>query len=205
MDGQGLRARGAEQSSTDGGYYDNRFQATAVKVLPGEYKVTSDDVMLVTVLGSCVSACIRDPHAGIGGMNHFMLPEGEFSTGVSSARYGGFAMEMLINDLLKRGAARQRLEAKVFGGGNVLPGFHTVNIGQRNAEFVRSYLRGEGIALRCEDLGGQAPRRVHYFPVDGRAFVKCLPVAQKSSVAAEESRYIHRLKQEPAAGSVELF
>ena len=108
-------------------------------MLPGEYIVTDRDVMLVTVLGSCVSACIRDPLAQVGGMNHFMLPDLE-NGGVAneSARYGSYAMEMLINELLKRGAARNRLECKVFGGGAVLAGFTVSNVGKRNGQFVQA-------------------------------------------------------------------
>ena len=118
-------------------YFDPKFNAHAMKVLPGEYIVTDRDVMLVTVLGSCVSACIRDPLAGVGGMNHFMLPDLEHGGAASeSARYGSYAMEVLINELLKRGAARSRLECKVFGGGAVLAGFTHSNVGKRNGDFV---------------------------------------------------------------------
>ncbi len=122
-------------------YFDRQFGARAAKVLPGEFYVTSQDMLIVTVLGSCVAACIRDSESGIGGMNHFMLPDagGDGSTsswGGESARYGGYAMEMLINDLLKRGASRSRLETKVFGGGAVLAGFTSNNVGERNGRFV---------------------------------------------------------------------
>ena len=193
-------------------YYDNRFDAQALKVLPGEYLVTDEDVMLVTVLGSCVSACIRDPLARLGGMNHFMLPQGQSDNGsdganwaTESARYGGYAMEMLINELLKRGAARNRLEAKVFGGGSVLPGMTISNVGDRNGEFVLRYLQAEGIKLVAQDLFETCPRRVHYFPLSGRAMVKRLPTANDSEVLASEGLYRSRLKAEPAQGSVELF
>ncbi|HEY0973748.1 MAG TPA: chemoreceptor glutamine deamidase CheD [Solimonas sp.] len=192
------------------GYFDPKFNARALKVLPGEYLVTASDVMLVTVLGSCVSACIRDPLAGIGGMNHFMLPEAEGETSSSgwvneSARYGGYAMEMLINDLLKRGAARNRLETKVFGGGAVLAGFTTSNVGERNGQFVLNYLRAEGLPLAGQDLFDVCPRRVHYFPRTGRVLVKRLPSANDSEVLASERLYRSRLQQSPTSGSVELF
>jgi chemotaxis protein CheD len=195
------------QASADpAGYYDPRFAAEALKVLPGEYLVTDRDVMLVTVLGSCVSACLRDPVAGIGGMNHFMLPEaGGGDTAGDSARYGGYAMEVLINELLKRGADRGRLEAKVFGGGAVLPGFTINNIGQRNGRFVLDYLRAEGIPVAAQDLLDVYPRRVHYFPISGRVLVRRLPSANDAEVLASESLYRSRLASGPVGGSVELF
>lgn len=192
------------------GYYDNRFNAQALKVLPGEYLATDRDVMLVTVLGSCVSACMRDPLAAVGGMNHFMLPEAESESRNSSwvnesARYGGYAMEILINELLKRGATRSRLEIKVFGGGAVLPGFTVNNVGQRNGEFVLNYLRAEGLNLSGQDLFDVYPRRVHYFPRSGKVFVKRLPSANDIEVLASEKLYRSRLAESPTQGSVELF
>jgi chemotaxis protein CheD len=186
-----------------GGYYDSRFDARALKVLPGEYLVTGEDLMLVTVLGSCVAACLRDPLAGIGGMNHFMLPDGEQHDG-ASARYGAYAMEMLINELLKRGAARSRLEAKVFGGGAVLPSLSS-NVGERNAAFALRYLAAEGVPVLAEDLGGNWPRRVHYFPASGRVMLLRLPPASRGEVLDGESRYQQRLRQAPYSGGVELF
>jgi chemotaxis protein CheD len=191
------------------GYFDPKFNAQALKVLPGEYLVTERDVMLVTVLGSCVSACIRDPLAGVGGMNHFMLPEADSdrtgSWGNESARYGGYAMEMLINDLLKRGASRSRLETKVFGGGAVLAGFTVSNVGDRNGRFVLDYLRNEGLTVNGQDLFDTCPRRVHYFPKTGRVMVKRLPSANDVDVLASEKLYRSRLKESPTTGSVELF
>ena len=192
------------------GYFDPKFNARALKVLPGEYLVTGQDVMLVTVLGSCVSACIRDPLAGVGGMNHFMLPEAEpdgrvSSWGTESARYGSYAMEMLINDLLKQGASRSRLEVKVFGGGAVLAGFTVSNVGERNGRFVLDYLHNEGLTLSGQDLFDVCPRRVHYFPRTGRVMVRRLPSAHDTDVLASESLYRSRLQESPTTGSIELF
>jgi chemotaxis protein CheD len=195
-----------QASATPVGYFDSRFQSEALKVLPGEYLVTTRDVMLVTVLGSCVSACVRDPQAGVGGMNHFMLPDGDTGSAAgASARYGSYAMEVLINELLKLGAVRNRLEAKVFGGGAVLPGFTVNNVGQRNGRFVLDYLAAEGLSLVAEDLFDVCPRRVHYFPLSGRVMVKRLPSAHDTEVLASESLYRRRLAETPTAGSVELF
>ena len=130
-------------------YYDSRFKVTAAKLLPTQYLVVDNDTALVTVLGSCVAACIRDPLLKLGGMNHFLLPDGNVGDG-APARYGSYAMELLINDLLKRGANRKRLEAKVFGGANVLKGFTSNPVGTRNAEFVRQYLQADH---RCVQRG----------------------------------------------------
>ncbi|MDE0855048.1 MAG: chemoreceptor glutamine deamidase CheD [Nevskia sp.] len=186
-----------------GSYFDPKFDAYALKVLPGEYVVTGDDLMLVTLLGSCVAACIRDPQSRIGGMNHFMLPDTESGDG-NSARYGAYAMEMLINDLLKRGAARNRLEAKVFGGGAVLASLNS-DVGERNVNFVRKYLAQECIPIVAHDLGDTCPRRVHFFPVSGRVMVRRLPAAQKTEVLQDETLYQSRLRQGPTSGGVELF
>ncbi|WP_293369666.1 chemoreceptor glutamine deamidase CheD, partial [Nevskia sp.] len=187
-------------------YFDPKFNAHAMKVLPGEYIVTDRDVMLVTVLGSCVSACIRDPLAGVGGMNHFMLPDLENGGAANeSARYGSYAMEMLINEILKRGGSRSRLECKVFGGGAVLAGFTVSNVGQRNGKFVLRYLAMEGLSVAAQDLYDTCPRRVHYFPLTGRVLVKRLASANDREVLASESLYRERLAESPTAGSVELF
>ena len=144
-------------------YHDRTFDCQAAKILPGEYFVTTRDMLLVTVLGSCVAACIRDSENGIGGMNHFMLPdEGGKDVVSSSARYGTYAMEMLINHLLKSGARRNRLEAKVFGGGAVLESLSSSNVGARNAEFV---LKDSG--------GGQGSAR--FLSAQGLLLPECWP------------------------------
>ena len=185
-------------------YFDHQFGITALKILPGECKVTREKLMLVTVLGSCVAACIRDPLAGVGGMNHFMLPDSEL-TGVASARYGSYAMEILINELLKNGARRERMEAKVFGGGNVLRGFTVNQVGTRNAVFVRGYLANEGIPIAAEDLGDVHPRKIFYFPQDGRVMVKKLNAVQSTVDLSSERAYQQRLVAEQIGGEVELF
>jgi chemotaxis protein CheD len=154
-------------------YFDSAFQSQAVKVLPNEYYVTNENMMISTVLGSCVAACIHDPVTGVGGMNHFMLPEGDMQSPASATmRYGAFAMEVLINELLKAGASRDRLEAKVFGGGAVLAAMQQMNIGERNGQFVLNYLKTEGIPVKAQDLGDVHARRINYFPRDGRVMVR---------------------------------
>lgn len=187
-------------------YFERDFGKHAVKVLPGEFFVAGEDVVLSTVLGSCVSACIWDPKLRIGGMNHFLLPgEGGNADPMSeSGRYGVFAMEQLINELLKRGARKTGLEAKVFGGGHVMKNFTTITVGSRNAEFVLRFLSTEGIRVASQDLKDFHPRRVAFFPYSGRALCKHLKQAD-STLIAEEQSYSASLTKKPVAGDVELF
>jgi chemotaxis protein CheD len=189
-------------------YFDRRFEKEAVKILPGEYYATGRDMLLVTVLGSCVSACIRDRDNHIAGMNHFMLPDAskDSDTLVSMpARYGTYAMEVLINQLLKLGARRSKLEAKIFGGGNVLRGFTVSNIGEKNADFVRQFLATERIPIVAEDLLDIYPRKVYFFAQDGRVLVKKLKSVHNDTIVARESDYSQRLRQSKVEGDVELF
>ena len=188
-------------------YYDRTFDRDAAKILPGEYFFTAKDMMIVTVLGSCVSACLRDRVSGVGGMNHFMLPDGGDSDSPVSAsmRYGTYAMEVLINELLKAGARRENLEAKVFGGGNVLRGFVAINVGQRNAQFVRDYLRAENIRISAEDLNDIHPRKVYFFPRTGKVLVKKLKQLNNNTLVNREQDYANRLQTGAVAGSVDLF
>jgi chemotaxis protein CheD len=189
-------------------YFDRTFDCDAAKILPGEYYYTNKDMLIVTVLGSCVSACIRDRVTGLGGMNHFMLPDGGADTGSpvsASARYGTYAMEVLINDLLKAGARRDNLEAKVFGGGAVLKGFTAINVGERNAAFVQSFLKNEKIRIVAEDLNDIYPRKVYFFPRTGKVLVKKLMQTHNDTLAQRENEYANRLKAKPVAGEVELF
>jgi chemotaxis protein CheD len=188
-------------------YYDRTFDCDAAKILPGEYYFTGRDMLIVTVLGSCVSACIRDRATGLGGMNHFMLPDGGDSSSPVSAsmRYGGYAMEVLINDLLKAGARREHLEAKVFGGGAVLRGFTALNVGERNADFVTSFLKTERIPVLAQDLNDVYPRKVYFFPRTGKVLVKKLMQTHNDTLARRELDYARRLKVEPVGGEIDLF
>lgn len=189
-------------------YFDRHFNRQAVKILPGEYYVTTGDKMIVTVLGSCIAVCLRDKYTGVGGMNHFLLPnDGSNDTGLltESARYGIYAMELLINHLLKMGANRTRFEAKVFGGGNVLRGMTVNNVGQRNAEFVLDYLQVEQIPVVARDLLGEFPRKVYFFPDTGQVLVKKIKTLHNSTISDRESEYRMRVKFTPKSGDVELF
>lgn len=189
-------------------YFDRNFNSNAVKLLPGEYYVTDKDVLLVTVLGSCVAACIRDCYSGIGGMNHFMLPDAGSDEGnplAASARYGTYAMEILINQLLKLGARRSNLEAKVFGGGNVLEGLTVANVGQRNADFVLQFLKTENIRVIAQDLVDIFPRKVYFFPKNSKVMVKKLRTMHNNTISQREKDYSSRLKGSDSSGDVELF
>lgn len=201
------RATGAEGEARTF-YFERDFGRHAVKILPGEYFVAAEDVVLSTVLGSCVAACIWDRSAAIGGMNHFMLPGTDAGSGDDTiglaGRYGAYAMEKLINELIKRGGRKANLEAKVFGGGQVMRNFTTLNVGERNARFVLEFLRTEGIRVVSQDLLDVHPRRVLFFPATGRALCKKLARADAALVAAEQ-QYGNRLRERPVAGDVELF
>lgn len=187
-------------------WWDRSSEKLTARILPGEYYVSREDEIITTVLGSCVSACIRDPIIGIGGMNHFMLPHG---TGIgniagndSATRYGSFAMEHLINDILSHGGKRERLEIKLFGGGNVLSGM--TDIGSRNIAFVREYLRVETLPAVSEDLGGTHPRKINYFPATGKVMLKKLRRTSDNIIRQEEN-YRHSLEDNPVAGEIDLF
>lgn len=189
-------------------YYDRTFDCDAAKILPGEYYFTNKDMLIVTVLGSCVAACIRDRVSGLGGMNHFMLPDGggDADNPVSaSMRYGTYAMEVLINQLLKSGARRENMEAKVFGGGAVLRGFTAINVGERNAEFVLKYLKAEKMRITAEDLNDVYPRKVYFFPRTGKVLVKKLMQVHNDTLAKREQDYASKLKTNNVAGDIELF
>ena len=199
----GARAGGGRR------FFDSTAEAWVVKVFPGEFYVTGKaDEVLVTVLGSCVSACIRDPLLGIGGMNHFMLPQsrsGRWGAGTDAepTRFGNFAMEKLINELIKAGATRERMEIKVFGGGNVTES--TQLIGTQNSEFVLRYLAAEGLRSVAQDLGGDHPRRIHYYPKTGRVIRRLLVTSEFATIARDESDYASRLSSTKTSGEIQLF
>jgi chemotaxis protein CheD len=193
-------------------FWDPQLDHWTVKILPGEYYVTRADEAVSTVLGSCISACVRDPVRNVGGMNHFMLPE-DASNGPNNwldpaiglaTRYGSYAMESLVNDLLKLGATRERLEIKVFGGGRVLSGM--TDVGARNIDFVRSYIQLEGYRIAAEDLGGTQPRKVVYFPATGRVRMRRLRPVENRIISHHEQLYLASIGSKAAGGGdVELF
>jgi chemotaxis protein CheD len=190
-------------------YYDRVFERDAVKILPGEYFVAHDNTMIVTVLGSCVSVCLRDPMTKLTGMNHFLLPHdvrGQGNLLSESARYGIYAMELLINQMLKMGAHRHQLEAKVFGGANVLNSISVNSVGEQNVEFVMDYLRTEHIPVVANDLLDNFPRKVYFFPETGEVKVRKLKSLHNNTISDRESEYRIKLREtSKKSGDVDLF
>ena len=197
-----LRAQARRPGEASFFYYDAHFRNEAVKVLPGEHFVHDEDILVMTTLGSCIAACLWDRERRIGGMNHFMLPDGAGDSG----RYGSYAMELLINEMLKRGASRSSMEAKVFGGGQVITGMNSMNVGERNTQFVIDYLKTERIPILSKDVLDIHPRKVCFLPASGKAMVKRLAPANAESLWAQDRAAAQRAV--PAAtggGSVDLF
>jgi chemotaxis protein CheD len=197
-----MRAQSRKPGEASFFFYDSHFKNDAVKILPGEYFVHDEDLLIQTTLGSCIAACIWDRAARIGGMNHFMLPEG---TG-ESGRYGSYAMELLINELLKKGASRGALEAKIFGGGAVISGMSSMNVGERNTHFVVDYLKTERIPIISKDVMDIYARKVCFLPSSGKVMVKRLAPTNVEALAAQDRAAAQRAQ--PAVtggGSVDLF
>ena len=192
-------------------YWDTENTIIAAKILPGEYYVTNGDEMITTVLGSCVSACIRDVVTGIGGMNHFMLPQTSHERLTSrdekvvgkSTRYGNYAMEHLINIILQYGGKRKNLEVKLFGGGKILPTLG--DVGAENIKFVLDYIDTEALKLVSHDLGDIYPRKVNFFPHTGKVRMKKIKDIHNETIVLREKLYSSSIKDKPIEGSIELF
>ena len=195
-------------------YYDPVKKIDAAKILSGEFYVSLNGEMISTVLGSCISACIRDPIANIGGMNHFMLPIDNKNIGKQmtkeqlsvASRYGDFAMEKLINVIISNGGKRKNLEVKVFGGGRVVSQLHSSDVGERNIEFVKEYLHYEGLDIVSEDTGDVYPRKVHYYSDTGKVLVKKLRVIKNPTITSREDKYFSSITKKPEQSEeLELF
>lgn len=192
-------------------YYDRgRNNIIVAKLLPGQYYVTAQDEMITTVLGSCISVCVSCPALKIGGMNHFMLPGSDSSkkswkdtVANDAARYGIYAMEQLINDVLKNGARRSTLVVKVFGGGKMMASM--ADIGQRNIAFAKEFLQKENIKVIASDVGDIYPRKVNFFPANGKVMVKKLKSLHNRTILEREQRYRYEIEHQPVAGDIELF
>lgn len=187
---------------------DSRFPHEIASILPGEFFVSGDPMIVYTVLGSCISACVRDPIAGVGGMNHFMLPkpkEGGCDSWGESTRYGSYAMESLINGILKRGGVKSRLEVKLFGAGKIYDG--NIDVGARNAEWVLEYLSVEGLSACKTDLGDMYPRKVYYFTESGRVLLKKLERLKNRTIEMREQEYAAKIqtREQAAEEEVTLF
>lgn len=189
-------------------YFDRDFKIEAVKILPGQYYAAAGQGAITTVLGSCVATCLWDPLARIGGMNHFMLP-GDGDTGASlakpSARFGVYAMEVLINEMIHIGADRRRMVAKVFGGGRVLQGFDSLDVGAKNSQFVLEFLATETIPVLAQHLLGSCARKVNFFPETGKVQLKQLHILPNDTVQLREREYLSRLDPNAGGGEVEIF
>jgi chemotaxis protein CheD len=183
-------------------YFDKQFQVEAAKILPGQYHAAGDDIVIVTVLGSCVSACLWDPLHRIGGMNHFMLPGA--AGAAQSANLGVYAMEVLINRMLKLGAERGRLQAKLFGGASVLEGMDALNVGTQNGTFALEFLAEERIPVVAQDLYDVCPRKVYFFPASGKVLVKRLGGLRNDTIEQREREYRASLAH-GQSGEVEIF
>ncbi|MEL7276659.1 MAG: hypothetical protein AAGJ92_02825 [Pseudomonadota bacterium] len=185
-------------------HFEARLDVHVIPVLPGYHEVTDDpDLALMTLLGSCVAACIRDRRSGLGGLNHFLLPSGGGERETLSSRYGVHAMEVLINDILRTGARKSDLEAKLFGGAEIIGTRASETVGMRNAEFARAYLLQEGIHLVAEDLGGDRARRIFFIPTTGKVHVQRIRGSAARETEAQERALTHRTR--PVSGGVELF
>lgn len=194
-------------------YWDKRHKCVVAKILPGEFYVTKQSEAIATVLGSCVSACIWDESTGIGGMNHFMLPLtdqdinsitwGSRLVPGEATRYGNYAMEHMINEILKQGGRRSALQAKVFGGGKIIANMS--DVGLRNSEFVLEYLQIENIPLLSDSLGDCFPRKVMFIPETGKAYMRKLKSMHNDTIVSRESQYERSIKSTSVEGDVELF
>jgi chemotaxis protein CheD len=199
-----LRAQPRSPGEASFFFNDYHFQYDAVKVLPGEYFVSTQDLLITTVLGSCIAACVWDSKARVGGMNHFMLPDGDSADGFG--RYGSYAMELLINEMLKKGAKRETIQAKVFGGAQVMAGFTSMNVGEKNTKFVIDYLATERIPVVSKDVLDIHPRKVCFFPISGKALVKRLAHSHPETLVVEERKgNAAVLARSTSGGSVDLF
>lgn len=187
-------------------YFDKHHDSFAAKILPGEYYVTSNQEVVTTVLGSCISVCVYDPVNLIGGMNHFMLPSGNNDSDIlsESFRYGDVAMEKLVNVILRHGGNKSALIFKAFGGGQIIK--NMTNIGQRNISFLHKFMTMEGYKLSASDLGGPHPRKVVFNPLDGKVKLKRLQHMHNDTILARENRYETEISsQEEVTGEIDLF
>jgi len=199
-----LKARPKRAGEASFFFYEAHFKADAVKVLPGEFFVHDEDLLIMTTLGSCIACCLWDRERRIGGMNHFMLPDG--GGAADGGRYGSFAMELLINEMMKRGASRLAMEAKVFGGGAVISGMNSINVGERNTRFVMDYLKTERIPVVSKDVLDVYPRKVCFFPASGKAMVKRLASGNTEALAAQDrAAAASAVPAARAGGSIDLF
>lgn len=194
-------------------YWDSQHNVPMAKLLPGQYYIGKQSEGIITTLGSCVSACIWDVKAHIGGMNHFMLPLTKIQltevswggqNGLSDAtRYGNYAMEVLINYILKYGGRRRNLRAKLFGGAQILE--YMSDIGRKNCQFAVDYLSNENIEVVAQDLYKNHPRKIIFFPASGKVYMKKIKCIKSKSVIIQENTYHDKIVRSPVDGGAEIF
>ncbi|MGB1238546.1 MAG: chemoreceptor glutamine deamidase CheD, partial [Pseudomonadales bacterium] len=185
-------------------FWQPKWKRYCVKIKPGEFYVSGESIVITTVLGSCVSACIYDEHCGIGGMNHFMLPQSGQSSNLSrSMRYGLFAMEQLINEIMKHGGKREHMQVKITGGGNMLNSYG--GVGAQNIEFIQNYIKEEQLQLSGCDLGGTSARKIAYFPDEGRMLVNKIGANESLNLVESERSFRERATSSVDDTEVELF
>jgi len=200
-----LKARMTKPGEASFFFYDAHFKSEAVKILPGEYFCYDEDLLIMTTLGSCIAVCLWDRQAKVGGMNHFMLPDNGGGSS-DSGRYGSFAMELLINEMMKMGASRMTMEAKVFGGGAVISGMNTINVGERNTTFVMDYLKTERIPVVSKDVLDIYPRKVCFLPFSGKAMVKRLAPSNPDAIVQQDRAAAQKVVPVASSGgSIDLF
>ncbi|MFT4925741.1 MAG: chemotaxis protein CheD [Phenylobacterium sp.] len=190
-------------------FWDKRRGVIIAKILPGEFYVSTSKEVISTVLGSCISACIWDEMNGVGGMNHFLLPQRhnahpDAQDASYTARYGNWAMEYLVNEVIKNGGTRNNLKAKIFGGGKIISAM-TNDVGEGNVDFVLEYLKLENIPILANDTGGPWPRKVMFDPLTGRAQIKKLRSIHNDTVQRRERKYVHDIDQSETESNIELF
>ncbi|AOT06726.1 chemoreceptor glutamine deamidase CheD [Pseudoalteromonas luteoviolacea] len=191
-------------------FWDAGRNKVVAKVLPGEFYVSKNDELISTVLGSCIAACVYDEKLGIGGMNHFMLPGAQKMKDVTNVhsddfncRYGNWAMEFLINEVLKNGASRANLKVKLFGGGKIISAMTDIGVG--NIRFAQAYVEEENLELVSHDVGGPWPRKVVFHPQSGTAKVKKLRQMHNDTIEKREVKYLHDIEAQDATTDIELF
>jgi chemotaxis protein CheD len=185
-------------------YWDKQKERVVAKILPGEVYVTKQDEFISTVLGSCISACIYDFKIGVGGMNHFMLPVNPNEEINSlSCRYCNWAMDFLINEIVKYGGNRDNFKIKVFGGGKIINGVG--DVGESNILFISDYLKAEGLEVESYDVGGPWPRKVLFNPTTGKALIKRLRSMHNDTIKKREVKYLHEIKANDNHTDIELF
>ncbi len=196
------------QPESSKSYLDPETKLPTTKILPGEFHIANGEEMIVTTLGSCICACIRDKELGIGGMNHFMLPHEKSSHHIDrkATAYGQYAMEHLINEILKKNQYnRKNLEAKIFGGGAVVDS--NISVGDENIRFVKTYLKLEGIPILAEDLGEDVARKIYFQPATGKVTCKRFQAMNNRMIEEREKAYLENIEQriETEDTEVELF